>query len=138
MFRGAAQKLRFKINDGMEVMVRGRASLYEARGALQFYAEEIQPRGVGALQLAFEQLKARLSAEGLFDAARKRPLPFMPRAIGIVTALGGAALHDMMTVLLERFPNLHLIIRSARVQGAGAGAEVAQAIDDFNREGARG
>jgi len=135
MFRSASQKLRFKLTDGMEVMVRGRASLYEARGALQFYAEEVQPRGAGALQLAFEQLKARLSAEGLFDAARKRPLPFMPRAIGLVTALGGAALHDMMTVLLERFPNLHLIIRSARVQGAGAAAEVAEALDDLNRDG---
>jgi exodeoxyribonuclease VII large subunit len=135
MFRSASQKLRFKLTDGMEVMVRGRASLYEARGALQFYAEEVQPRGAGALQLAFEQLKARLNAEGLFDAARKRPLPFMPRAIGLVTALGGAALHDMMTVLLERFPNLHLIIRSARVQGAGAAAEVAEALDDLNRDG---
>jgi len=135
MFRSASQKLRFKLTDGMEVMVRGRASLYEARGALQFYAEEVQPRGAGALQLAFEQLKTRLSAEGLFDAARKRPLPFMPRTIGLVTALGGAALHDMMTVLLERFPNLHLIIRPARVQGAGAGAEVAEALDDLNRDG---
>ncbi|MGD0074864.1 MAG: exodeoxyribonuclease VII large subunit [Candidatus Binataceae bacterium] len=135
MFRSASQKLRFKLTDGMEVMVRGRASLYEARGALQFYAEEVQPRGAGALQLAFEQLKARLSAEGLFDAARKRPLPFMPRAIGLVTALGGAALHDMMTVLAERFPNLHLIIRSARVQGVGASAEVAEALDDLNRDG---
>ena len=135
MFRSACQKLRFKLTDGMEVMVRGRASLYEARGALQFYAEEVQPRGAGALQLAFEQLKARLSAEGLFDAARKRPLPFMPRTIGLVTALGGAALHDMMTVLLDRYPNLHLIIRPARVQGAGAGAEVAEALDDLNRDG---
>ncbi|HTY53619.1 MAG TPA: exodeoxyribonuclease VII large subunit [Candidatus Binataceae bacterium] len=135
MFRSACQKLRFKLTDGMEVMVRGRVSLYEARGALQFYAEEVQPRGAGALQLAFEQLKTRLSAEGLFDSARKRPLPFMPRVVGLVTALGGAALHDMMTVLLERFPNLHIVIRPARVQGIGAAAEVAEALDDLNRDG---
>jgi len=135
MFRSACQKLRFKITDGMEVIVRGRASLYEARGALQFYAEEIQPRGVGALQLAFEQLKERLNAEGLFDGARKRPLPFLPHAVGIVTALGGAALRDMMTVIFDRFPNVHLIIRPARVQGIGAGADVAEAIEDLNREG---
>ena len=135
MFRSACQKLRFKLTDGMEVMVRGRASLYEARGALQFYAEEVQPRGAGALQLAFEQLKTRLNAEGLFDPARKRALPFMPGTIGLVTALGGAALHDIMTVLLERYPNLHLIIRPARVQGVGAAAEVAEALDDLNRDG---
>jgi exodeoxyribonuclease VII large subunit len=135
MFRSACQKLRFKLSDGMQVMVRGRASLYEARGSLQFYAEEIQPRGAGALQLAFEQLKARLSAEGLFDGARKRPLPFMPRTIGLVTAIGGAALHDMLIVLDERFPNLHIVIRPARVQGAGAADEVAQALDDLNRDG---
>jgi len=135
MFRSACQKLRFKITDGMEVIVRGRASLYEARGALQFYAEEIQPRGVGALQLACEQRKERLNAEGLFDGARKRPLPFLPRTVGIVTALGGAALHDMMTVIFDRFPNVQLIIRPARVQGVGAGADVAEAIEDLNREG---
>jgi exodeoxyribonuclease VII large subunit len=135
MFRAAATRLRFRVGDGMQVVVRGRVDLYESRGALQFYAEEMEPRGLGALQLAFEQLKERLGREGLFDPARKRTLPFLPATVGIVTALGGAALRDIVTVALARYPNLHLIIRSARVQGAGAAAEIAQAIDDLNAEG---
>ncbi len=135
MFSSAYRRLRFKLADGMEVLVRGRVNLYEARGAMQFYAEEMEPRGLGALQLAFEQLKRRLDAEGLFDPARKRQLPFLPRTIGIVTALRGAAIRDIMTVLLARFPNLHLIIRPARVQGQGAAADIAQAIADLNRDG---
>ncbi len=135
MFRSAAARLRFRLVDGMQVVVRGRTSLYEARGALQFYAEEIEPRGLGALQLAFEQLKQRLGRDGLFGAERKRALPFLPAAIGVVTALGGAALRDILTVALARYPNLHVIIRPARVQGAGAAVEVAQAIDDLNRDG---
>ena len=100
----------------MAVIVRGRVNLYEARGALQFYAEEMEPRGLGALQLAFEQLKQRLGDEGLFDAARKRPLPFLPRTVGIVTALGGAALRDMLRMLLRP------LSQSARHHPAGAGA----------------
>jgi exodeoxyribonuclease VII large subunit len=135
MFRSACRRLRFKVADGMETIVRGRVNLYEARGALQLYAEEMQPRGLGALQLAFEQLKQRLGAQGLFEQARKRKLPFLPRTVGIVTALGGAAIRDIMTVMLQRCPNLHLIIRPARVQGPGAGAEIAEAIDDLNRDG---
>jgi len=89
MFRSAAVRTRFKIVDGMQVVVRGRVDVYEARGALQFYAEEVEPRGLGALQLAFEQLKERLGREGLFDGGRKRALPFLPAAMGVVTALGG-------------------------------------------------
>jgi exodeoxyribonuclease VII large subunit len=135
MFRSAAVRRRFKVVDGMEVLVRGRVDLYETRGALQFYAEEMEPRGLGALQLAFEQLKARLGGEGLFDHKRKRALPFLPAVVGIVTALGGAGLRDIVTIVLARYPNLHLIIRAARVQGAGAASEVAQAIDDLNRDG---
>jgi exodeoxyribonuclease VII large subunit len=135
MFRSALDRQRFRVSDGMQVVVRGRVSLYEARGTLQFYAEEIQPRGLGALQLAFEQLKQRLAAEGLFDAARKRPVPFLPHTIGLVTALGGAALRDMLAILLGRNPNVHLLIRSARVQGAGAAIEVAAALEDLNRDG---
>jgi exodeoxyribonuclease VII large subunit len=134
MFRSAAVRLRFKVVDGMEVVVRGRVDLYETRGALQFYAEEMEPRGLGALQLAFDQLKARLGGEGLFDHKRKRALPFLPAVVGIVTALGGAGLRDIVTIVLARYPNLHLIIRPARVQGAGAASEVAQAIDDLNRD----
>jgi exodeoxyribonuclease VII large subunit len=94
----------------------------------------MEPRGLGALQLAFEQLKARLGGEGLFDHKRKRALPFLPAVVGIVTALGGAGLRDIVTIVLARYPNLHLIIRPARVQGAGAASEVAQAIDDLNRD----
>jgi exodeoxyribonuclease VII large subunit len=134
MFRSAFERQRLRVADGLQVLVRGRVSLYEARGTLQFYAEEIQPRGLGALQLAFEQLKQRLNAEGLFDAARKRPIPFLPRTVGIVTALGGAALHDMLSILLGRNPNLHILIRPAKVQGAGAAADVAQAIAELNRD----
>jgi exodeoxyribonuclease VII large subunit len=135
MFNAAYRRLRFRIEDGMEILVRGRINLYEARGALQFYAEEIEPRGAGALQIAFEQLKQRLGAEGLFDDARKRPLPFLPRTVGIVTALGGAGLRDMLRILLDRCPNLHIIVRPARVQGQGAAAEIAAAIGDLNADG---
>ncbi|MEA2681640.1 MAG: exodeoxyribonuclease large subunit [Candidatus Binataceae bacterium] len=135
MFSSAYRRLRFRLEDGMKIVVRGRINLYEARGTLQFYAEEIEPRGAGALQMAFEQLKQRLGAEGLFDDARKRPLPFLPRTIGIVTALGGAALRDMLRILIDRCPNLHIIVRASRVQGPGAAAEIAAAIADLNRDG---
>ncbi len=135
MFRSAGQRLRFKVTDGIEVIVRGRVNLYEARGALQFYAEEIEPRGMGQLQLAFEQLKRRLDAEGLFDPARKRALPFLPRTVGIVTALRGAAIRDIMSMILSRYPNLHLIVCPAKVQGPGAAIEISEAIDDLNRDG---
>jgi len=135
MFHRAFQHVRFKPEDGMEVIVRGRVSVFEARGALQLYAEEIEPRGVGALQIAFDQLKKRLAAEGLFDQARKRPLPFLPRTIGIVTARHGAGLRDIVTVLLGRFPNLHAIVRPAKVQGEGAASDIADAIADLNRDG---
>ncbi len=135
MFRSAFERVRFRVLDGMEVVVRGRVSLFEQRGALQLYADEIEPRGVGALQVAFEQLKRRLEAEGLFDAARKRSLPFLPRTVGIVTARHGAGLRDMLRVMLDRFPNLHLLVRPARVQGDGAAEEIADAIADLNRDG---
>src|SRR5690348_14814847 len=134
MFRAAAARLRFKVGDGMQVVMRGRVAVYESRGALQFYAEELEPRGLGALQLAFEQLKERLGREGLFDQGHKRALPFLPATVGIVTALGGAALRDILTVALARYRNLHLVIRPARVQGPGAAGEIAQAIDDLNAD----
>jgi exodeoxyribonuclease VII large subunit len=135
MFRSAHRRVRFRVTDGMEVVVRGRVSVYEPRGTLQFYAEELEPRGVGALQLAFTQLKERLAQAGLFDQSRKRPIPFMPRTIGIVTAFGGAGLGDMLTIMLDRFPNLHVIIRPARVQGDAAAGDIAMAIADLNRDG---
>jgi len=135
MFASAFRRLRFSVNDGMEVVVRGRVNLYEARGTLQLYAEEMEPRGLGALQFAYEQLKQRLSQEGLFDSARKRKLPMLPRTIGIVTALGGAALRDMLRVLFDRWPNLRVIIRPATVQGTDAAVAIADAIDDLNTDG---
>src|SRR6202167_4885452 len=125
MFKTAFQRMRFKVIDGMEVIVRGRVQVFEQRGTLQLYAEEMEPRGVGALQVAFEQLKRRLEAEGLFDRARKRAIPFLPRRIGIVTALGGAGLRDMLRILFDRFPSVHVIFRPARVQGDGWANEIA-------------
>jgi exodeoxyribonuclease VII large subunit len=135
MFRSDYQRLRFQVRDGMAMMVRGRANVFEARGALQIVADEIEPRGVGALQLAFEQLKKRLAAHGLFDRARKRAIPYLPRTIGIVTARRGAGLRDIVRVLHDRLPNVHLIVRSARVQGDGAAYEIAEAIADLNEDG---
>src|SRR5947207_8993076 len=123
MFRSAAQLLVFRPADGQQVIVRGRVSLYPERGELQLYVDALEPQGRGALQLAFEQLKARLAAEGLFDETRKRALPFFPRRIGIVTALAGAALRDILVILRTRCPALHVVIRPVRVQGPGAGLE---------------
>lgn len=135
MFKSAFNRMRFKVTDGMEVIVRGRVQVFEQRGALQLYAEEMEPRGVGALQVAFEQLKRRLEAEGLFDRVRKRALPYLPRTIGIVTALGGAGLRDMLRILFDRFPNVQVIFRPAKVQGDGSAEEIAEAIADLNRDG---
>src|SRR5580692_6241462 len=131
MFKSAFQRMRFKVVDGMEVIVRGRVQVFEQRGTLQLYAEEMEPRGLGALQVAFEQLKRRLEAEGLFDRARKRAMPYLPRRIGIVTAHGGAGLRDMLRILFDRFPSVQVIFRPARVQGDGS----ADAIADLNRDG---
>jgi exodeoxyribonuclease VII large subunit len=117
----------------MQVMVRGRIGIYEVRGGLQLYVDAMEPRGLGGLQLALEQLKKRLAAEGLFAASRKRPLPFLPRAVGIVTALGGAAIHDLLVVLRARWPGLRVVVRPVRVQGKGAAAEIVEAMADLNR-----
>ncbi|MBI3799745.1 MAG: exodeoxyribonuclease VII large subunit [Deltaproteobacteria bacterium] len=135
MFRGYAGLLRFRPEDGLEVVIKGRVSLYTARGDLQLYATTMEPRGLGAQQLALEQLKSALAAEGLFAPERKRPLPFFPRCIGVVTALGGAAIHDILTILYERCPYLRVIIRSTKVQGVGAGTEIAAAVRDLNDHG---
>jgi exodeoxyribonuclease VII large subunit len=133
MFRAAAQSLRFAPEEGLLVVARGRLSVYEARGEYQVQVLALEPQGVGALQLAFEQLKRRLESEGLFDPARKRPLPFLPRRIGIVTSLQGAAIRDMLTVLERRFPGLPILIAPAAVQGTGAAAEIAAALAALNR-----
>jgi exodeoxyribonuclease VII large subunit len=131
MFRSAARQLAFRLEDGLEVVVHGRVSLYEPRGDLQLYADGVEPRGVGAAQLALEQLKRRLAAEGLFDAARKRPLPFWPRAVGVVTALGGAAIHDIVATLRSRLGGVRIVVRPVRVQGPQAGFEIVAALAEL-------
>ena len=133
MFRSANQLLAFRPEDGMEVIVRGRVGLYAVRGDLQLYVEAMEPRGVGSLQLALEQLKKRLAAEGLFAEARKRPLPFLPRAVGIVTALNGAAIHDLLVVLRARQPGIRIVVRPVRVQGKDAPPDIVEAIADISR-----
>lgn len=132
MFRSAAQLLVFRPANGQEVVARGRVDMYCERGEIQLYVEVLEPQGHGALQLAFEQLKARLAGEGLFDDRRKRPLPFLPAGVGIATALGGAALHDILVILRARYPALHVVVRPVRVQGVGAADDICQAIADLN------
>jgi exodeoxyribonuclease VII large subunit len=133
-FRAQAMRLKFRPEDGLKLIVRGSISVYEPRGEYQIYVEHIEPSGVGALQLAFEQLKKRLSAEGLFDEARKKPLPLLPRRIGVVTSPRGAAVRDILRILRRRFPNLHLIVYPVRVQGEGAAEEIAAALNYFSRK----
>jgi exodeoxyribonuclease VII large subunit len=128
MFRTALRYLRFKPEDGLHVIARGRISVYEPKGEYQIVCEHMEPHGLGALQLAFDQLKRKLQAEGLFHPSRKRPLPSLPRKIGIVTSLDGAALRDIIKVLRRRHPNAHLVIRPTRVQGEGAADDVARAV----------
>jgi len=133
MFRTSLRYLRFKPEDGLHVVARGRISVYEPKGEYQLVCEHMEPHGVGARQLAFEQLKKRLQAEGLFDAKRKRPLPALPRRIGIVTSLDGAALRDIIKVLRRRAPRASLLIRPTRVQGEGAADEVARGVKALTR-----
>jgi len=132
MFRAQARQLSFRPEDGMHVLCLGRLGVYEARGEYQLYIDFLEPRGVGALLLAMEQLKERLAAEGLFETSRKRPLPFLPRCVGIVTSPTGAVIRDMLQILGRRFPNLQVILRPARVQGEGAAQEISQGIRDLN------
>jgi len=136
MFRSQIRALRFKPTDGLAVICRGRVSIYPQRGDLQLIVEGIEPEGVGALQLAFEQLKEKLEKEGLFAAGLKQPLPNFPQVIGVVTSSSGAAIHDILNVLKRRSVGLQVVLRSARVQGEGAAAEIAAAIADLNREAA--
>ena len=139
IFRSALRYLKFKPADGLRIVARGRLSVYEPKGEYQLVCEHMEPQGLGALQLAFDQLKKRLHDEGLFDATRKRPLPALPRTIGIVTSLDGAAIRDIIKVLARvgdgsrygstrRVPGLHLVVRPARVQGDGASVEIARGI----------
>jgi exodeoxyribonuclease VII large subunit len=132
LFRRHASLLRFRPADGLAVLVRGRISVYESRGQLQLIAETVEPRGAGTLQLAFEQLKARLLEEGLFDAARKRPLPSFPKCIGIITSPTGAVIRDIVTVVQRRHARLNLLVYPATMQGPSSPASIAAAIRWFN------
>jgi exodeoxyribonuclease VII large subunit len=133
MFRMQARLLRFRPENGLQVVARGRVTVYEARGELQISAEYLEPKGAGALQVAFEQLKAKLAAEGLFDTSRKKPIPALPRRIGLVTSPRGAALQDMLNILRRRHENVHILIYPAQVQGEAAAGEVSAGIRFFNR-----
>jgi len=133
MFRSQAKLLRFRPENGMHVIARGRVTVYDARGELQLSAEYLEPKGAGALQVAFEQLKARLEAEGLFDAASKKPIPALPRAIGVVTSPRAAALRDILNILRRRHESANVLIFPAQVQGESAPAEVSAGVRYFNR-----
>src|SRR3990172_8085440 len=135
IFRSQAKALRFVPEDGLHVICRGRVSLYEKRGEYQLILEVMEPKGIGALQLAFLQLKERLEKEGFFDVDRKKPLPMLPRKIGIVTSPTGAVIRDMLHIIDRRFGNVHLLLYPVRVQGEGASLEIAQAIEDLNQQG---
>jgi exodeoxyribonuclease VII large subunit len=133
MFRMQARLLRFRPENGMEIVARGRVTVYENRGELQLIAEYLEPKGAGALQIAFEQLKAKLAAEGLFDTERKKRIPILPAAIGVVTSPRGAAIHDMLNVLRRRNATARLLIYPAQVQGESAAGEVSSGIRYFNK-----
>ena len=132
MFKGNAAKLAFRPEDGMRVIVKARVSLYEAGGAFQIYIEEMQPDGVGALQIAYEQLKKKLAAEGLFDESRKRPLPPYPTRVGVITSPTGAAVRDILNVLGRRYPLAQVVFCPVLVQGEGAAPSIVNAIERFN------
>ncbi|MDQ2844237.1 MAG: exodeoxyribonuclease VII large subunit [Acidobacteriota bacterium] len=135
LFKGAARLARFKPQDGLAVIARGHLEVYQARGEYQLIVEMLEPQGAGALQVAFEQLKKRLAAEGLFDAARKRPLPRLPRRIGIITSASGAVVRDILHVIERRFPGLHVRLFSAQVQGEGSVEQVCAGLNFFSRDG---
>jgi len=133
MFRFQNRGLKFTPEEGLEIVAFGRVSVYEKAGQYQLYVESMQPKGMGILQLRFEQLKKKLAEEGLFDEARKRPLPFLPRAIGIVTSQESAALQDMVKTIHKRYP-ASIIVSDVRVQGDGAAQEIARAIRELPRQ----
>jgi exodeoxyribonuclease VII large subunit len=132
LFRSNALRLRFALQEGLHVIVRGRLTVYEPRGEYQIVLEHVEPKGIGALQLAFEQLKERLAAEGLFAQERKKSLPTYPQTVGLVTSITGAAIHDILTVLQKRWPLLHIIIAPVQVQGEGAAKQIADAVASLN------
>ena len=135
MFRAAAKALKIRLSDGTRVVLRGRVSVYDQRGDYQLLTEYLEPQGLGALQLAFQQLKERLSKEGLFAETLKKPLPLLPQTIGIITSPTGAAIHDILNVIGRRHADLRIIIYPVRVQGEGAAAEIVTALQDMNALG---
>jgi exodeoxyribonuclease VII large subunit len=134
LFKNQARTLRFSPEDGLQVICRGRVSLYEKRGEYQLILEEMEPKGIGALQLAFLQLKERLEREGFFDPSRKRQIPMVPQKIGIVTSPTGAVIRDMLHIIERRFENVHLLLFPVRVQREGAASEIAKGIEYFNEQ----
>ena len=132
LFRSSAIRLRFALQEGMQVIVRGRLTVYEPRGEYQIVLDTVEPKGIGALQIAFEQLKERLTEEGLFDQARKKSIPAFPRIVGVVTSLTGAAIRDILVVLRRRWPTLHIVIAPVQVQGESAGQQIAEALNALN------
>ena len=135
MWRTQARLLRFRPENGLQVIARGRVTIYDERGDLQFQAEHLEPKGAGALQIAFEQLKSKLAAEGLFDPARKKPIPTLPGRIGLVTSPRGAALQDILNILRRRHESANVVIYPAQVQGDMAAAEVTAGVQYFSRHG---
>ncbi len=132
LFRSTAVRLRFALQEGLQVIVRGRLTVYEPRGEYQIVLDTVEPKGIGALQLAFEQLKERLATEGLFDQDRKKSIPIFPRAVGVITSLTGAAIRDILAVLRRRWPTLHILIAPVQVQGESAGRQIAEALTALN------
>ena len=133
MFARSAVRLRFRPENGMKVIARGHVGVYEVTGQYQLYVEDLQPDGLGALNLAFEQLKAKLEQEGLFDASRKKPIPKFPERIGVVTSPTGAAVHDIFTVLARRYPLAEVVFRPVQVQGELAAPQIVRALEQLNR-----
>jgi exodeoxyribonuclease VII large subunit len=134
LFRSSQRHLKFTLQHGMQVICRGRVSVYEPRGEYQIIVDYVEPRGIGALQKAFEELKARLEKEGLFDRERKKPLPLLPRRIGIVTSPTGAAIRDILRVIKRRHPKMEILIYPVPVQGVEAAPAIVEAVQYFNRE----
>ena len=135
MFRQQNRQLKFRPQDGLAILMYGEISVYEPRGEYQIVGEYMEPRGIGALQLAFEQLKERLQAEGLFDDSRKRPIPMLPGRIGVITSPTGAAIRDILQVLRRRFAGVDVLIYPVTVQGDQAAPEIVEAIRELNRRG---
>lgn len=132
MFRRENGTLNFEPGEGLKVVCSGKISVYAVRGQYQLYVDKIEPKGIGALQLRFEQLKEKLRQEGLFDESFKKEIPYLPRTIGIITSIDGAALHDILHVLDRRFSTAQILIYPVKVQGAGAAESIAEAVEDFN------